>query len=556
MHLRQCLAVVALGLGMTLPGAAAWAQDRVGYVLVTTKAGGGELKQARQDGMAVSRAMIGAGVTVIRRENADPANFAFGTVAPLTILYFSGPTLAQGGETWLLAPGAQSQTGGRPEGWPLSATVKALKARGALQVVVVIEGCHTAGSGFAELPAPPPAFDPEPEVDAATDAAPENAPPALPLLPRVDPLAETVFFLPADPAQGCPAEAAAEPRLTDRFLSALGSGRSDLAEAFAAAPGAGWADNRLLHRLPAPVAQVASTGVAAPYADRAALLRSLPPEQAEELAALWQKLDAMPRAAGGSGTILTTPSGTGPVSPLTTSSPVSPLSPVSPVSPLVSAPAVTPAAVRPGGGLRIVDVSARVLLAARPTAEGLPRPSVIVGQIAPTEAAFRPDEDIPLTPEEPQALTISGLSAEDRAAMRAEDATAFAALVESGAFDPPPGQLVAAIQAELQRMACYTARVDGQWGNGSRGAVDRYYAERGTQAPTREPTLVLWRHILTAEDVTCPAPVRAAAPAARTAPATTTRRTTPAATAPAAPAARTAPSGGIDAGALGRGVMR
>lgn len=534
MRLRPALALF-LPAVLMLAGHArpAVAQDRIGYVLVTTKTAGGDLPQARADGLAVSRAMIGAGVTVMRRENADPADFTFGAVAPLTILYFSGPTRVEAGETWLLAPDASGADSGRPEGWPLGATVRALRARGAAQVVAVVQGCHRPGQGFAVLPPRPGPSSPTGAGDASH--APE------------DPLADTLFLLSADPAQGCPGTPPEGPRLTARFLEALGSGAPDLAAAVADLPGEGWEDSRLVHRLPAPVAQIAPDGSAARQTDRAALLRSLPPEQAADLAALWQTLDAIPRAGQAASPLIAPGEGDG--APLPSASASAPRSAA--LSPASSAAVPAGARPAPAGGLRIVDVSARALLAARPTAAGLPRPSVIVGEIAP--AALRPDDPDAASPLMP---TLLDLSPEARAAMRAEDGAAFARLVESGAFDPAPVRLVSAIQTELQRMGCYGAGIDGQWGNGSRAAVGRYYAQRGTPAPTREPTLVLWRDMLGAEDVACPAPARTAAPARTTPPGNTAPTTSAPPSAPPSAQPPAAPAGGIDAGALGRGVMR
>ena len=523
----------------------ALAQDRLAYVLAATEG----QEAARADAMAVSRALIGAGVSVIRRENADPSSFDLGAVAPLTLLYFSGPTAIVGGETWLLAgvPEAVADGNAAPRGWPLYATLAGLKARGALQVVAVVQGCHQPGPGFAPPPLPPlavpvlaPVVSPlDPEAPPAVVPAPDPLP---------DPLDDILILLASDPAQPC-ASAGSGPRLTDRFLAATASGADDLAAAFASQPGQGWMENRLRHRLPAPMRlpPVQTTGAA----DVAAVLRSLPQAEATRLQGLWA---ANAATLGDVSPLI--PAGASPApSPLISNDP----------SPLL-APSPTPASARNGattgaGGLRLVEVSARALLAARPTAAGLPRPSVIVGDLAPTEASFASDSaDQPGT-------SLYGMAAAERIALRAQDAAGFAALVDSGAFDPAPGEVAAALQTELARMNCYTARVDGDWGNGSRGAVDRYFTARRVQATTREATLDLYRNIIGAEDVACPVVREAEAPQARQQ--GTTRRSTGQAAAPtrratAAPAAPAAPkpaapkprSGGLNAGALGTGVLR
>ncbi|HRK43970.1 MAG TPA: hypothetical protein PLH11_13115, partial [Gemmobacter sp.] len=151
--------------GLASGGMQAAAQDRLAYVLASTGSEAGS-RAARADAMTVSRALISAGVSVIRRENPDPASFdlgaTLGAVAPLTMIYFSGPTAQVGGETWLLAePLAQPLPEGQaPKGWPLHATLARLKARGALQVVAVVQGCHEPGQAGAFAPPPLPPLAP------------------------------------------------------------------------------------------------------------------------------------------------------------------------------------------------------------------------------------------------------------------------------------------------------------------------------------------------------------------------------------------------------------
>ena len=521
-------------ISLAAGGTPARAQDRLAYVLASIRAEG-----ARGDAMTVSRALIGAGVSVIRRENPDPASFDLAAVAPLTLLYFSGPTAQVAGETWLLAePLPQPLPEGQaPKGWPLHATLAALKARGALQVVAVVQGCHAPDQVGAFAPPPLPPLAP---LD-----------PAAAELPPPDPLDETLILLAADPAQPCAAAPKGQ-RLTDRFLAATASGAEDLAAAFAAQPGQGWMDNRLRHRLPAPVMLPVEGPATADAA--AALLRSLPADEATRLQSLWAA-SAAPVAAASP---ILSPD-TAAASPLIDTP--KPVAQSGAASPLLDP---TPASARNGtttgaGGLRLVEVSARALLAARPTAAGLPRPSVIVGEIAPTPASF----DATGADQPAASASLYGMAAAERASLRAEDATGFAALVESGAFDPAPGEVAAALQTELARMNCYTARIDGDWGNGSRGAVDRYFTARRTEAPTREATLELYRSIIAAEDVACPVVREAATPRPQAQQSTTrrptsqaaapTRRATPAAPQPAAPKPRT---GGLNAGALGSGVLR
>jgi hypothetical protein len=118
-----------------------------------------------------------------------------------------------------------------------------------------------------------------------------------------------------------------------------------------------------------------------------------------------------------------------------------------------------------------------------------------------------------------------------RRALRDSDPEFFGSLLQAGAFDPPPDEIVLALQTELSRMSCYSSTIDGQWGPGSRAAVGRYYEQIGGAAPSQDPDVAIFRQIVLRDDVTCPAAVRAAAPRPAAAP------TQPRATQPAAPAA-------------------
>ena len=167
-------------------------------------------------------------------------------------------------------------------------------------------------------------------------------------------------------------------------------------------------------------------------------------------------------------------------------------------------------------------------LAARPAAAGLPEPSVIVGLIPePTEASFSPADE---TADEITSNEITYDDIDARRQLRAEDPVLFETLVASGAFDPPAPLLARALQEELARMGCYTAGIDGIWGNGSRNSVRRYFDELdGASAETLEPEPSLFRQIIRQDEITCPV-VAAATPR----PAPAVRRSSPARSAPAA----------------------
>lgn len=167
-------------------------------------------------------------------------------------------------------------------------------------------------------------------------------------------------------------------------------------------------------------------------------------------------------------------------------------------------------------------------LAARPAAAGLPEPSVIVGLIPDvTEASFSPADE---TPGEVTSNEITYDDIDARRQLRAEDPALFETLVASGAFDPPGPLLARALQEELARMGCYTAGIDGVWGNGSRDSVRRYFnAVDGASAETLDPEPGLFRQIIRQDDITCPV-VAAASPS----PTPAVRRSSPARSAPAA----------------------
>jgi len=138
------------------------------------------------------------------------------------------------------------------------------------------------------------------------------------------------------------------------------------------------------------------------------------------------------------------------------------------------------------GGIQIFN-AAPSQVEAQQVAAGLPQPSVIVGRIQTDDPTFVPTLDGGVV----TGTAIDTSSFEARKSVRSDDATLYAQLVNSGAFDPgsAPGQLETALQIELARMGCYTSTVDGVWGRGSAGAVDRYFQQIGETPTTREPTI-------------------------------------------------------------------
>ena len=137
-------------------------------------------------------------------------------------------------------------------------------------------------------------------------------------------------------------------------------------------------------------------------------------------------------------------------------------------------------------------------------------PSLLLGLIeVPTDPSL--DETDPNASGETQEITDEMIAAaafdfDDAAArekLRKENPELFARVIASGLTDPPANRLVRHLQAELERMNCYLGGVDGAWGNGSRRGVSAYYSVLGTDAPTREATVELYRALALSGDVQC-----------------------------------------------------
>ena len=128
----------------------------------------------------------------------------------------------------------------------------------------------------------------------------------------------------------------------------------------------------------------------------------------------------------------------------------------------------------------------------------LPRPSVIIGDMA-VLAGFDPRGPL-------------GMAFATREAIRQRDTALFERLIGRGAFDPEQDRLAEAIQTELQRSDCYRGGIDGVWGAGSAGALDRF-SDQAKTGISGAPAVPVYRSIIRLPDTTCPA--IAAAPVAR-----------------------------------------
>lgn len=196
---------------------------------------------------------------------------------------------------------------------------------------------------------------------------------------------------------------------------------------------------------------------------------------------------------------------------------------------------------------------------AMPQRAGFAVPSIIIGRVpAGREAEFGIGVLMPETIAQ-YSFAYDDLTA--REALREADPEMFRKLVSQGYVDPPETEIASALQGELQRMKCYSARIDGAWGAGSQRAAAAYFATRGISAQGlgAQASPPLFRAVVLGGDVTCAVAVRAqpraqsraSAPSGSRGTASTARAATPRAAAPAAP-----PASGPTISGGGIGFMR
>ena len=102
-----------------------------------------------------------------------------------------------------------------------------------------------------------------------------------------------------------------------------------------------------------------------------------------------------------------------------------------------------------------------------------------------------------------------------------------------------PDNLPLAIQGELTRIGCYALGVDGDWGNGSRRAMETYYAAKKVEKGEVEPTESVYLALAKEPARTCAAP--AAVAKKDPVKASTKKATTKKATTKKAPTKKSAP---------------
>ena len=173
------------------------------------------------------------------------------------------------------------------------------------------------------------------------------------------------------------------------------------------------------------------------------------------------------------------------------------------------APQVTQAAETAPAAPRAVPVS----MARRP---GQPEPAIIVGELASLLGASNRGP--------------MGLPREVRDRIRQIDIAFFEMMLNEGRFDPEGNQYAAAIQTELSQMNCYNGSVDGNWGNGSLAALQRYFSTLGQAQAGTVPGPELYRRIVTNETVRCPVEQRVSVPRNEAAPTRNNAGTAPRAT--------------------------
>lgn len=483
-------ALIALIIAYGLP---ALAQDRVAIV-VSSDAGAPPTESMRKDAFSLSESLFGMGFAVTRMENPEAAALTQALSKlpkdATALLFFSGAAQPEGTETLLL-------TGAAP--LSLTATLAALQSGGRAQTLIFLDTCRTDAQ-----PLPPPA-----------------------------PAAGVFLALPTAPGTSCPAGA---PSMAQEMLTRITAPGMALSEQFPAseplaAPGV-WVQTGLTQPFTFRTATSTTVLTASDYQ----MLDRLSLADREKMLTLWSEAGIVVDVAGARPAQAAAGGGAVAVAP---ASPVimQDAGIISPVQTVVS-PIVAGAEVQ-GEALAILAAAPAARTAtARPVpgAGGLPQPSIILGEEETLVSLALPDA--PVAPVV-QQLDYTDIAA--RTALKESDAAGYVDLIKAGAYDPPPDQLVFAVQTELARMKCYTRAIDGDWGNGSRRALQLYFDTLKVAATTQEPTIDVFRQLLTDDAIACPE-AAVPVPVAEAAPRTQRTPRTQAAPVQAAPAQAPAPA--------------
>ncbi len=115
-----------------------------------------------------------------------------------------------------------------------------------------------------------------------------------------------------------------------------------------------------------------------------------------------------------------------------------------------------------------------------------------------------------------------------------------------------PDDLARAMQIELQRLGCYTSRIDGDWGRGSRRAMQRFIDASGeTGIDDLNPSASSWNILVNIEEAVC-----GTAPAPRAAPVASSSSSSGGSSSSAAAAPAPAPAAPAAPAATGRSLGR
>lgn len=306
----------------------AQAQQRLAYVLGNERYGALRLSGPSKDALAMSRALLGLGFDVIRRENTSAEALALGNRAAETVvLYFSGRTEIRDGQTYLMG----AQLGDAPtQGWSVLETAQKFRAAGAKNVLVFVQNCY---------------------ADADTAVVPADS-------VEMDGI---VVSYAMSPQAECAATAEDELQYSERLLAALGTSGVDVMAAFQALPGQAMVRNSLL--APVTLSHAAITSDVTVTSD--AVVISAPVATAIEITAVSPV------------TVIGTESSSG-------------ISAASVVRDVAITPVASSGGI--GGVQIFTAAPSGAQQAALPIASGLPTPSIIVGIIKATPASFTPTE--------------------------------------------------------------------------------------------------------------------------------------------------------------------
>jgi hypothetical protein len=184
------------------------------------------------------------------------------------------------------------------------------------------------------------------------------------------------------------------------------------------------------------------------------------------------------------------------------------------------APAVLPEATALSLAMLPPVTPAAAPRAAAPRAAGPDPPPVAQAAPAPQIAAAVPQGRLPQVV--PAPLASKWLDPQDPADRFMLDGIFGAAQPPSLMLEPPtptdPKVLALAVQAELQRLNCYSGALDGDWGRGSRAALEAYGRAAGSMPDTLDLTPALLQALQARpEGKLCPDPPKPK-PAATSAP--------------------------------------